>query len=447
MTKYFGTDGVRGVANITLKPEMAFKLGRCGGFVLTKGSTEYAKVVVARDTRASGEMLVSALVAGLLSVGVDVENIGVITTPALSYLIKKFNLSAGIMVSASHNPAEDNGIKFFGSDGNKLSDQMEEEIEKFIDAKEDTLPRPSAKGLGKVLTLPGALDCYVEFLQGYALDYQSKLNIILDTANGAGSQVAPTLLSKLNLSYEVMADHPDGLNINKGVGSTHPEKLMEAVPTQHFDVGFAIDGDGDRCLAVDEFGKIVDGDKIMYIIASYLKSHDELPGNTVVTTVMSNIGLFKALDHVGIDHQVTAVGDRYVSENMFKNGFVVGGEQSGHIILSNYHNTGDGLLTMVMLLNIMVSENKTLSELAAPVRTFPQKLVNIKVKDKNSWEKSSKLQDKIKVIEEELASDGRVLIRPSGTENLLRIMVEAPTDELVNKYINELSAVVAEELS
>ncbi|BDR56641.1 phosphoglucosamine mutase [Xylocopilactobacillus apis] len=447
MTKYFGTDGVRGVANVSLKPEMAFKLGRCGGFVLTNGSTEYAKVVVARDTRASGEMLVSSLISGLLSVGVDVENVGVITTPALSFLIKKFDLSAGIMISASHNPAQDNGIKFFGTDGNKLSDQMEDKIEKLIDAKEDDLPRPSAKGLGKIISFPGALESYVSFLHGYAKDYNKSLNIMLDTANGAGSKVAPSLFETLNLNYEIMSDHPDGININDKVGSTHPEKLIETVKTQGFDAGFAIDGDGDRCIAVDEFGNIVDGDKIMYIISSYFKSKGELAGNTVVTTVMSNIGLYKALDKAGIDYQVTAVGDRYVSENMFKNGFVIGGEQSGHIILRNYHNTGDGLLTMIVLLNIMFDEGKTLSELASPVKTYPQKLVNIKVQDKNSWENCSVLQDKIKEIEKKMAGDGRVLIRPSGTENLLRVMVEASTDELVNNYVDELVKIVEQELS
>lgn len=447
MTKYFGTDGVRGIANQSLKPEMAFKLGRCGGYILTKGNTEYAKVVVARDTRASGEMLISALISGLLSVGVDVEDIGVITTPALAYLIKKYNLAAGIMISASHNPAEDNGIKFFGSDGNKLSDQKEEEIEALIDATEDQLPRPSAKGLGKTINFPEALNSYVDFLKSIALDYEHKFNIIVDTANGAASYVAPSLLAKLNLRYEIMADHPDGININDQVGSTHPEKIVKTVKSQHFDAGFAVDGDADRCIAIDEMGNIVDGDKIMFIIGNYFKETGELAGNTVVTTVMSNIGLFKALKKAGIKSQITQVGDRYVSENMAKNGFVLGGEQSGHVILKNYHNTGDGLLTMIMLLNIMAQKNQSLSELAAPVRTFPQKLVNVPVKDKDSWTSASNLQNKIKEIESELGDDGRVLIRPSGTENLLRVMVEAPTDRLVNQYTDQLVKIVRCELS
>ena len=447
MTKYFGTDGVRGIANETLKPEMAFKLGRCGGFVLTEGRTEHTKVVVARDTRASGEMLISSLISGLLSVGVDVENIGVITTPALAYLIKKNHLAAGIMISASHNPARDNGIKFFGSDGNKLSDEMEEEIEKFIDAKDDVLPRPSAEGLGKVLFYPKALDNYVDFLKSYAKDYNKKLNIILDTANGAGSNVAPNLLSKLNLKYEIISDHPNGLNINDRVGSTHPEKLIKTVKSQGFDAGFAIDGDGDRCIAVDENGQIIDGDKIMYIIGRYFKSQGELAGNKIVTTVMSNIGLYKALEQENIDYEITTVGDRYVCENMEKNGYVIGGEQSGHIVLKNYHNTGDGLLTMIILLNIMYVENKSLSELALPVQTFPQMLINAKVKDKNLWKNSKKLQDTIEEIEKSLGSNGRVLIRPSGTENLLRIMVEAPTEQLVKQNIDQLVSVVNEELN
>lgn len=447
MTKYFGTDGVRGIANVTLKPEMAFKLGRCGGYVLTNGNTEYAKVVVARDTRASGEMFESALIAGLLSVGVDVESVGVITTPALSYLIKEFSLAAGIMISASHNPAEDNGIKFFGRDGNKLSDQMEEEIEKFIDVKDDVLPRPSAKGLGKKISSLNAIETYVGFLKKKARDYRHKFNIMVDTANGAGSKVAPELLAELDVNYEIMADHPNGLNINNKVGSTHPEKLVETVKIKHFDAGFAIDGDGDRLIAVDELGEIIDGDKIMYIIANYFKKNNELAGDTVVTTVMSNIGLYKALDKAGIKHEVTSVGDRYVCENMMKNGFVIGGEQSGHIILSNYHNTGDGLLTMIMLLNVMNDEGKTLHELAAPVKIFPQKLVNLRVKDKFAWKNSNELQQTIIDVENKLSDNGRVLIRPSGTENLLRIMVEAPTDKLVDKYVEELSSIVKKELS
>ncbi|MGL5900491.1 MAG: phosphoglucosamine mutase [Lactobacillaceae bacterium] len=447
MTKYFGTDGVRGVANQSLKPEMAFKLGRCGGYVLTKGNTEYAKVVVARDTRASGEMLISALISGLLSVGVDVENVGVITTPALAYLIKQFNLSSGIMISASHNPAQDNGIKFFGSDGNKLSDQKEEEIEALIDDPKDKLPRPSAKGLGKMINFSEALNSYINFLKANAIDYDNKLNIVLDTANGAASKVAPSLLAQLNLQYKVISNHPDGININDHVGSTHPEQLIQTVKSQHFDAGFAVDGDADRCIAIDEFGNIIDGDKIMFIIGEYFKEKGELAADTVVTTIMSNIGLFKAFKKVGIKYQVTKVGDRYVSENMSKNGFVLGGEQSGHVILKNYHNTGDGLLTMIMLLNIMVEKNKSLSQLAAPVKTFPQKLINIPVKDKKSWSNSQVLQKKIKEIESKLGDDGRVVIRPSGTENLLRVMVEAPTDDAVNKYTDQLANVVQQELN
>ena len=447
MGKYFGTDGVRGEANVELTPELAFKLGRFGGYVLSQHATEVPTVFVGRDTRISGEMLESALIAGLLSVGIHVYKLGVLATPAVAYLVKTEGASAGVMISASHNPALDNGIKFFGGDGFKLDDDKEAEIEALLDASEDTLPRPSAEGLGSVVDYPEGLRKYEGYLVSTGAPLEG-MKVALDTANGAASTSARQIFADLGAQLTIIGETPDGLNINLNVGSTHPEALQELVKESQSAIGLAFDGDSDRLIAVDENGEIVDGDKIMYIIGKYLSEKGQLAQNTIVTTVMSNLGFHKALDREGINKAVTAVGDRYVVEEMRKSGYNLGGEQSGHVILMDYNTTGDGQLSAVQLTKIMKETGKSLSQLASEVTIYPQKLVNIRVE--NAMKEKAMEVPAIKAIidkmEEEMAGNGRILVRPSGTEPLLRVMAEAPTTEAVDYYVDTIAAVVKDEI-
>ncbi|WP_099974502.1 phosphoglucosamine mutase [Lactobacillus terrae] len=454
MTKYFGTDGVRGIANKELTPELAFQLGRAGGFVLTKHFEESnekdqnPRVLVARDTRISGQMLQSSLISGLLSVGIEVLDLNVVTTPAVAYLVKAVSAQAGIMISASHNPAADNGIKFFGSDGYKLPDEVEDEIEVLLDAPEDLLPRPSAEGLGISSDYPEGSQKYLQFLKQTLSDDLEGMNVIIDTANGSTSKLASSLFADLNADFEIMASHPDGININRQVGSTHPEGLAQRVKDSNDAMaGIAFDGDGDRCIAVDENGEIVDGDRIMFILGQFLHDEGRLKKDTIVTTVMSNLGLYKAIEEHGMQDVQTAVGDRHVVEEIRKNDYNLGGEQSGHIVLYDYLNTGDGMLTAIHLLYIMKRTGKTLSELAGQVTIYPQKLVNVPVADKESWKEHPAVMDVIQDVESEMAGDGRVLVRPSGTESLLRVMCEAPTEEKVNAYTDKIVKVVESEMN
>ena len=447
MGKYFGTDGVRGEANVELTPELAFKLGRFGGDVLSQHEEETPLVFVGRDTRISGEMLEHALIAGLLSVGIRVYKLGVIATPGVAYLVRTEKASAGVMISASHNPALDNGIKFFGGDGFKLDDDRELEIEALLDAAEDTLPRPSAQGLGTVMEYPEGLRKYQEFLVSTGVQLEG-IHVVLDTANGAASTSARQIFADLGAQLTVIGENPDGLNINDGVGSTHPEHLQEKVKEVGAAIGLAFDGDSDRLIAVDENGEIVDGDKIMYIIGSYLSSKGLLEKNTIVTTVMSNLGFHKALDAKGIQKEITAVGDRYVVEEMRKSGYNLGGEQSGHVVIMDYNTTGDGQLTGVQLTKIMQETGKKLSELAAEVTIYPQKLVNIRVENsmKDKAMEVPAIREIIEKMEAEMAGNGRILVRPSGTEPLLRVMAEAPTNEEVDYYVDTIAAVVQAEI-
>ncbi len=447
MGKYFGTDGVRGEANVELTPELAFKLGRFGGYVLSQHEEETPLVFVGRDTRISGEMLEHALIAGLLSVGIRVYKLGVIATPGVAYLVRTEKASAGVMISASHNPALDNGIKFFGGDGFKLDDDRELEIEALLDAAEDTLPRPSAQGLGTVMEYPEGLRKYQEFLVSTGVQLEG-MHVVLDTANGAASTSARQIFADLGAQLTVIGENPDGLNINDGVGSTHPEHLQEKVKEVGAAIGLAFDGDSDRLIAVDENGEIVDGDKIMYIIGSYLSSKGLLEKNTIVTTVMSNLGFHKALDAKGIQKEITAVGDRYVVEEMRKSGYNLGGEQSGHVVIMDYNTTGDGQLTGVQLTKIMQETGKILSELAAEVTIYPQKLVNIRVENsmKDKAMEVPAIREIIEKMEAEMAGNGRILVRPSGTEPLLRVMAEAPTHEEVDYYVDTIAAVVQAEI-
>jgi phosphoglucosamine mutase len=445
MGKYFGTDGVRGVANSELTPELAFKLGRFGGYVLTKDK-DRPKVLIGRDTRISGHMLEGALVAGLLSIGAEVVRLGVISTPGVSYLTKVLGAQAGVMISASHNPVADNGIKFFGPDGFKLSDDQEEEIEMFIDLTEDTLPRPTGAKLGQVIDYFEGGQKYLQYLKQTVDEDFAGIHVALDCAHGATSSLAAHLFADLEADLSTMGASPNGLNINDGVGSTHPNALAAFLKEKNADVGLAFDGDGDRLIAVDENGNIVDGDQIMYICAKYMKENGKLKHGTVVSTVMSNLGFYKGLESHGVQSVQTAVGDRYVVEEMKKNGYNLGGEQSGHIIFLDYNTTGDGLLSGLQLVNIMKITKKSLSELAGEMKKYPQKLVNIRVTDKYHVTDNEKVKAIIDEVEAEMNGNGRILVRPSGTEPLVRVMAEASTEELCNSYVEKIANVVNEEM-
>ncbi|WEV39173.1 phosphoglucosamine mutase [Lactobacillus sp. ESL0680] len=448
MLKYFGTDGVRGVANQDLSPELAFKLGRDGGYVLTKNKAkdQQAKVLVSRDTRMSGQMLEYALISGLLSVGIEVLEVGVITTPGLSYLVRAQGADAGVQISASHNPVQDNGIKFFGSDGLKLSDEMEGEIEKLIDAKEDTLPRPSAEGLGTVTDFHEGSSKYLQFIENTIPEDLDGIKVVIDGANGAASRLISRLFADCGVDFTTIATHPNGMNINDGVGATHTEKLQEEVVKQGAQLGLAFDGDADRCIAVDENGNEVDGDHIMYVLGTYMADGGRLKNDTIVTTVMSNLGFTKALERKGIKNVRTQVGDRYVSEEMRANGYNLGGEQSGHVIMSDYHNTGDGMLTGLHLMLVMKRTGKSLTELLADFKEYPQCLVNVPVDDKKSWREHQPILDVIKEVEADMDGEGRVLVRPSGTQSLLRVMAEGPTQEETDAYVKRITDVVEQEM-
>ncbi|MFD1170527.1 phosphoglucosamine mutase [Oceanobacillus caeni] len=440
MGKYFGTDGVRGIANKELTPELAFKLGRAGGYVLTQ-QTEKPKVVIGRDTRISGTMLENALISGLLSIGAEVMRLGVISTPGVAYLTKALSAHAGVMISASHNPVEDNGIKFFGPDGFKLSDEQEDQIEEIIDG-EDKLPRPIGGDIGIINDYFEGGQKYLSFLKDTIDNDFEGITIAVDCAHGATSSLATHLFADLEAEIYSIGSSPNGLNINDGVGSTHPEKLQEFVQEKGADIGLAFDGDGDRLIAVDEKGNIVDGDQIMYICSKFLNERGLLRHNTVVSTVMSNIGFYKALDENGIKSSKTAVGDRYVMEEMRKGGYNLGGEQSGHIIFLNYITTGDGMLSALQLVNVMKETGKALSELAAEMTIYPQVLKNVKVTNKEEALNNSQILKEVEAVEHELGENGRVLVRPSGTEPLIRVMVEASTEEECEKYVDRIVKIV-----
>jgi len=446
MGKYFGTDGVRGVANDGLTPELAYKIGRCGGYVLA-GQVERPKVVIGRDTRISGPMLEAALVAGLLSIGAHVIRLGVVSTPAVAYLTKRLGADAGVMISASHNPVEDNGIKFFGGDGFKLLDETELEIERLLDAAADELPRPVGAAIGTVSDDLQAKQLYLEFLQATVASRDFRgLKVVLDCAHGAAYELAPAVFRALGAEVVAIGAEPNGCNINDQCGSTHPERLRELVTECGAQIGLAFDGDADRLIAVDETGAEVDGDFILSICGDALNRAGKLNHGTIVTTVMANIGFFKGIEKAGLKALQTAVGDRYVMEEMRKGGYNLGGEQSGHVIFLDHISTGDGILTALQLVDTLVQSGRKLSELKQIMRKYPQLLVNVRVADKSKISSNSAIEEAIRKVETELGDNGRVLVRPSGTESLIRVMAEGPDKEQVEAYVYEIARVIEAEL-
>lgn len=442
MRKYFGTDGIRGIAGESLTADLSFKVGKALGKLLTE-KKEHPKVVIGRDTRISCDMIEQALTAGLTSTGVNVMTVGTIPTPAVAYLTKTIETDSGIMISASHNPYQDNGIKIFGPDGFKLTDEEELEIESLIDNSEQ-IKSASFEKIGKVYSGNELTQKYVQHIKQSISGDLSNIKIALDCANGATTGVAPFIFGDLEADIETIGCQPNGININDNVGSTKIETISKFVKENSVDVGFAFDGDGDRVLAVDAKGHVVDGDKIMFILAKHLKEQGELKDNMVVSTVMSNIGFYKAIEENGLQSVKTAVGDRYVVEEMRKNDYSLGGEQSGHIVMMNYATTGDGILTAVKLADIIKTSGKSLEELASEVNIYPQKLVNIKVVDKKTAMEDSEILAECEKVEKELEGNGRILLRASGTENLIRVMVEASSNELTDKYCEQVAKIVRE---
>ncbi|GAW92552.1 phosphoglucosamine mutase [Calderihabitans maritimus] len=441
----FGTDGVRGKANQELTPELAYRLGRAGAYVLSR-TVEEPRIIVGKDTRISGDMLEAALTAGICSVGVDVIQVGVMPTPAIAYLTRRMGVTAGVVISASHNPVEDNGIKFFGNSGYKLPDETEAEIERIVLNGTDSLPYPTGAAVGRVVRRPEAVEQYIEFLKNSIDTRLEGLKIVVDCANGAAYQVAPRVLADLGAKVVPIFAEPDGVNINRDCGSTHLQNLQKAVMEHGAHLGLAHDGDADRVIAVDEKGEVVDGDQIMVICGLDLKERGRLPGDKVVVTVMSNMGLHLAFRKAGISVLQTAVGDRYVLEEMKRSGAMLGGEQSGHIIFLEHSTTGDGLLTALQLLSTVVKRGKPLSELAAQMARLPQVMVNVPVRDKNRLAENDEMQKAIAEAQARLGERGRVLVRPSGTEPLIRIMAEGPDEKELEEITSGLAAVAKEHL-
>ncbi len=441
MARLFGTDGVRGEANRIVTPELAFRLGKAGGYLLA-GEGQRSNILIDKDTRISGGMLEAALVAGLCSVGVDARLLGVIPTPAVAFLTRETGAAAGIVISASHNPFGDNGIKFFGPNGFKLPDAREEEIEDLIQGNLEVLPKALGAEVGRVEEFSSGVEEYLAYLESLFQGTLQGLKIVVDCANGAASQISPRLFRRLGGEVVSIFDQPDGININHHCGSTHPEALCKAVVEQGAHLGLAHDGDADRLLAVDEKGNLVDGDQIMMICARFLKEQNKLENNTLVVTVMSNLGLRLAMEEEGITVRETRVGDRYVLEEMLKCGAVLGGEQSGHIIFLKQNTTGDGLITALNLLQVMVNTGLPLSQLASRMQRFPQVMVNIPVPDKEQALASPRLAEACRKAEERLGKRGRILIRPSGTEPVIRIMAEGPNRMELEDIVGSLAEIL-----
>lgn len=441
--KYFGTDGFRGEANVTLTADHAFKIGRFLGDYFQDGKHR-VKVIVGKDTRLSGYMYETALAAGLTASGADVYEIHVTTTPSISYLIREGSFDFGIMITASHNPYTDNGIKVINGRGHKLEEEIEEKIEKYMDGEVAELPYATGENLGRCYDYTEGKEVYKSYLEQTVEHLFRGKTVALDLSNGSATRLAGDIFRKLGADVHTINDRPDGMNINRHCGSTHIDKLQEFVKQTGADVGFAYDGDADRCLAVDERGGIVTGDHIMYICGQYLKKRGRLKDDMVVTTVMSNMGLYKAFDRAGIQYQQTAVGDKYVCANMMENDYVLGGEQSGHIIFREHAVTGDGILTSLMIMEAMLSEDRKLSELSEDLTIYPQLLVNMRVRDKAVAREDADVIAAEQEVKAALGNEGRLLLRESGTEPLIRVMVEAKTDEICRQNVDKIIGVLRE---
>lgn len=443
MGKYFGTDGFRGEANVKLTVDHAFKVGRYVGWYY--GRTHKAKIVIGKDTRRSSYMYEYALVAGLTASGADAYLLHVTTTPSVSYAVRTEDFDCGIMISASHNPFYDNGIKLLNGNGQKIEAAIEERIEAYLDGKIEELPLATGEDIGRTIDFASGRNRYIGYLISIPCRDFKNIKVGLDCSNGSSSAIAKSVFDALRAKTYVINNQPDGININTNCGSTHIEVLRQYVTDHGLDVGFAYDGDADRCIAVDHKGNVIDGDKIMYVCGKYMKEQGKLNNDTVVTTVMSNLGLYKAFEKEGIRYEQTAVGDKYVAENMMANNFSLGGEQSGHIIFSRYAATGDGILTSLMLMEACVEKKSTLCDLAKDMKVYPQILRNVRVADKKTARENPKVKEAVHNAAVALGGEGRILVRESGTEPLIRVMVEAGTDEICRKYVEDVVNVMEAE--
>lgn len=443
MGKYFGTDGFRGEANIVLNVEHAFKVGRYLGWYF--GQDHKARIVIGKDTRRSSYMFEYALAAGITASGADAYLLHVTTTPSVSYVVRTEDFDCGIMISASHNPFYDNGIKVINGQGHKMEAEVENKTEAYIDGEIAELPLATGEEIGRTIDYAAGRNRYIGRLISLATRSFKDMKVGLDCANGSASAIAKSVFDALGAKTYVINNEPNGTNINTNCGSTHIEVLQKFVKENKLDVGFAYDGDADRCIAVDENGEVVDGDKILYVCGKYLMDQGKLKDNTIVTTVMSNLGLYKACDKIGMRYEQTAVGDKYVYENMLKNKFILGGEQSGHIIFSKYARTGDGILTSLMIMEVILETKQSLATLCEPVKIYPQLLKNVRVTDKKTARENPEVQKAVEAVAEELGSEGRILVRESGTEPLIRVMVEAAADEICEKYVNQVIDVIKAE--
>ncbi len=446
MGKYFGTDGFRGEANKDLTAEKAFKVGRYLGWYYGRMHEDgKAQIAIGKDTRRSSYMLEDALSAGLTSSGADVYLLHVTTTPSVSYVVRTENFDCGIMISASHNPFYDNGIKIMRSNGQKIEPEIEYQIEEYIDGKIEEIPYATREGIGRTIDFSAGRNRYIGYLISIPTRSFKSKRIGLDCANGSASSIAKSVFDALGAKTYVMGNAPDGININRVCGSTHIEALQNFVMDNGLDVGFAYDGDADRCLCVDDQGNIINGDHIMYICGKFMSENGQLKDNMVVTTVMSNLGLYKALAREGINYVQTAVGDKYVAENMLANGYRIGGEQSGHIIFSKYATTGDGILTSLMVMQTMLDKKASLSTLASEMKVYPQVLKNVKVHDKAVAQANPAVREAVEKVANELGKDGRILVRESGTEPLIRVMVEAGTNAICHEMVDKVVKVIYQE--
>ncbi len=446
MGKYFGTDGFRGEANVNLTAEKAFKVGRfLGWYYGTQHADGKAKIAIGKDTRRSSYMFEDALSSGLTASGADVYLLHVTTTPSVSFVVRTEGFDCGIMISASHNPFYDNGIKCMRANGQKIEPEIEAQIEEYIDGKNGDIPFALRENIGRTIDFSAGRNRYIGYLMAIPTRSFKSMRVGLDCANGSASSIAKSVFDALGAKTFVINNAPDGVNINRDCGSTHIGALQNYVNDNGLDIGFAYDGDADRCLAVDDKGNVIDGDHIMYVCGQYMRESGQLDDDMIVTTIMSNMGLYKACDAIGIKYQKTQVGDKYVAENMLANGYRIGGEQSGHIIFSKYATTGDGILTSLMIMQTVLDKKQPLSVLASEMKTYPQVLKNVRVIDKAAVQANLKVQDAIAEVGEILGSDGRILVRESGTEPLIRVMVEAKTNAICQENVDKVVKVILKE--